>query len=76
MEQTTHDIVRKISELKKEVPSDWADRIGKKMKKSPTLVRYYARGQRGIHKGYPLEVLKLLTQMRNEHVSEIKKLTA
>lgn len=76
MEQSTHDIVQKISELKKEVPSDWAERIAKDMQKSVTLIRYYALGQRGIKKGYPLEVLKRLTVIHKNHISEIKKLTA
>lgn len=72
MTQSTHEIVLKISKLKKEVPNDWAERIGKQLNKSPTLIRYYSRGERGVKKGYPLQVLKHLTAYHTLHQLEIK----
>lgn len=76
MEQTTQKIVNKISKLKKEVPSDWAKKIAIRMNKDPKTIRAYSRGDRGTCAGYPLQVLKHLTEIHKEHLNEIEKLTA
>ena len=76
MEQNTQQVVRKISELKEQVPSDWAERISEKMGKSPESVWAYARGERGVRKGCHLQVLRYLTAIHKEHMREIQKLTA
>ena len=76
MKQTTERIVQKINSLKDQVPNDWAEQISKQIGKSPTLVRYYARGERGENKGYPLIVLQHLIIIHEEHMNQVEKFTA
>jgi imidazole glycerol phosphate synthase subunit HisF len=78
MEQNTQNIllVEKMAELIKKAPHDWAERIAEKMGKGAGSVYLYSKCERGMRRGYPLEVLKQLTEMVKEQEKEIKKLTA
>jgi imidazole glycerol phosphate synthase subunit HisF len=78
MEQNTQNIllIEKIAELIKKAPHDWAERIAEKMGKGAGSVYLYSKCERGMRRGYPLEVLKHLTEMVKEKEKEIKKLTA
>lgn len=75
MEQSINIIVHKISEIKEQVPSDWADVIAIKMGKEPVTIRAYARGTRGTRRGYPLQVLEHLQEYFKEHSLKVKQLT-
>jgi len=82
MEQNTQKIllVEKMEELIKKAPHDWAERIAEKMGKGAGSVYLYSKCERGMRRGYPLEVLRQLTEMVSEREKEqqklIKKLTA
>lgn len=75
--QNSNDLVlEKIQKLLNDAPHDWAERIADKMGKCPGSVYAYSKGERGLRKGYHIEVLKQLTEMVKEKEREIKKLTA
>lgn len=83
MVKITHDIMisKKIAALAKKAPSDWAEQIAVLMgRKSVQSIYYYAAGQRGVKKGYPLEVLKHLNRIVQEKdkrtEKELKKIKA
>jgi hypothetical protein len=73
-------LVEKIAEQIKKAPHDWAEKIAAKMGKGAGSVYAYSRCERGVRRGYPVEVLKHLTQLVSEREKEqeklIKKLTA
>ncbi|HKI90118.1 MAG TPA: hypothetical protein VKA38_13900 [Draconibacterium sp.] len=69
-------IIRKISELIPEAPHDWAKIIAKKMGKTEVSIYAYARGERGLRRGYPLQLLKHLNELVIEKEQEIEKITA
>ena len=69
-------IIQKISELIPEAPHDWAKIIAKKMGKTEVSIYAYARGERGLRRGYPLQLLKHLNKLIAERNQEIEKITA
>lgn len=69
-------LVEKIAELIKKAPHDWADTIASEMGKCTGSVYAYSKCERGVRRGYPVEVLKRLTKIVNEKEKELKKLTA
>jgi hypothetical protein len=78
MEQNTQNtlLVEKMAELIKKAPHDWAEKIAANMGKCAGSVYAYSKCERGVRKGYPVEVLKQLTEIVKEKEKEIKKLTA
>jgi hypothetical protein len=69
-----NEILQKISELIKNAPDTWAETIAIKMGKSVNSVYAYARGDRGLKKGYHKEVLKFLKEIIASEKLENEKL--
>ena len=60
------EILKSIKELISVAPDNWADLVAAKMLKSPASIWYYARGKRGLKKGYHKDVLRILTDVIND----------
>jgi hypothetical protein len=75
-QNSTDLVLEKIQKLLNNAPHDWADRIAAKMGKGTGSIYAYSKGERGVRRGYPVEVLRHLTEMVKEKEKEIKKLTA
>jgi hypothetical protein len=73
--KTDNLITQKIAEQIPHAPHDWAKRIAKKMGKTEVSIYAYARGERGMRRGYPLELLKHLNKLIVEKKQKIEKLT-
>ncbi|OFX52412.1 MAG: hypothetical protein A2066_21695 [Bacteroidetes bacterium GWB2_41_8] len=69
-----NEIIERIKELIPQAPPDWADTIAAKMGKSSGAVYAYARGDRGIRKGYHKEVLAQLKELVAEENERTKEL--
>lgn len=70
----TEEIIEKIKELTPQAPPDWADKIATQMVKSVDSVYAYARGDRGIRRGYHKEVLRILKELVAEENERTKEL--
>jgi hypothetical protein len=75
MEKNTYkeQLIKTIQEKMPEAPHNWAEIVAEKMGKSVASVYAYARGEKGMRKGYPREVLKHLNQIIKEDQNETKK---
>lgn len=69
-------VIEKIQELIPSAPSKWAELVAEKMGKSKSMVREYARGDKGLRTGGPIEVLKHLKTIIREETERIDELTA
>ena len=67
-------ILEKIQELVPQAPDDWAVRISEIMGKSRESIYAYARGDKGVRKGYPREVLRHLIDIIDEETRKTEKL--
>lgn len=56
-------ILAQIAELIPQAPEFWMDAIAGRMDKKRTSIFYYAKGERGMRKGYHEEVLLHLTDL-------------
>jgi|GEM_PF-7105784 len=75
MEKNTYkeQLISKIQEKMPEAPHNWAEIVAEKMGKSVASIYAYARGEKGMRKGYPREVLRHLNQIIEEDKNETLK---
>lgn len=75
MEKITYkeQLIKTIQEKKCRAPHDWAVLVAKKMGKSVPSIYAYARGEKGMRKGYPREVLRHLNQIIEKDKNETLK---
>lgn len=67
------EILQTIKELISVAPENWAFYVAVKMGKSQASVWYYARGKRGLKKGYHKDVLRLLTEfLKNDRKDSLE----